>query len=190
MDQHGAHGFWHRIHVFGSNLAPFADVRLSHWLMLIVRRKAPVSGVFFFLYPWMSAKGEKLMFRFELFAILFGWFLPRSLMLHAPLLTFLVLFWCVRVGLVWFYFACFSDFLSLSWLYLSACSRPSCKLRTKRQHKKTQEVSSSCDMAWSQAFQKNDSINKNPTELTCSNVLTATYSQYYTIGKSIQDLYK
>lgn len=30
--------------------------------MLIVRRKAPVSGVFLFLYPWMSVYGEELMF--------------------------------------------------------------------------------------------------------------------------------
>ena len=30
--------------------------------MLIVRRKAPVSGVFLFFYPWMSVYGEELMF--------------------------------------------------------------------------------------------------------------------------------
>ena len=42
-----------------------------------------------------------------------------------------------------------------------------------------------CDMAWSQAIQKNDTINKNPTELTCTNVFTATHSQYITIGTCI-----
>lgn len=76
--------------------------------MLIVRRKAPVSGVFLFFILGCRYMVKSSCFWFEFFAFLFGWFLPCSLMLRAPLLTFLVWFCFVRVGLVGFCFACFS----------------------------------------------------------------------------------